>query len=52
MHSYARDAHGSETLHNPLARVATIGEPSTNLLDRAHAGWERFLETFEGPSDE
>lgn len=25
---------------------------SEELLDRAHAGWERFLSTFEGASDE
>ncbi|MFD0359496.1 hypothetical protein ACFVHW_38065 [Streptomyces sp. NPDC127110] len=28
------------------------GEPSAELLDRALAGWERFLGTFEEASDE
>lgn len=27
-------------------------EPSQELLDRARAGWERFLETFEELPDE
>ena len=32
--------------------VAALVEPSTELLDRALAGWERFLDTFEGVPDE
>ncbi|MGE7385950.1 hypothetical protein ACQKM2_10800 [Streptomyces sp. NPDC004126] len=35
-----------------FARVATTVTPSTELLDRALAGWERFLSTFEKVSDE
>ncbi len=31
--------------------VAAI-EPSSELLTRAQAGWERFLATFKGASDE
>jgi hypothetical protein len=27
-------------------------EPGQGLLDRARTGWERFLDTFEGTSDE
>ncbi|MGO4459315.1 hypothetical protein AB4039_18765 [Streptomyces sp. M-16] len=35
------------------SRAATTVEPSTDLLDRAaRTGWERFLGTFEGTSDE
>ncbi|MEU9032096.1 hypothetical protein AB0D46_32250 [Streptomyces sp. NPDC048383] len=32
--------------------VPALTEPSTELLDRAPAGWERFLDTFEGVPDE
>ncbi|MGY4390138.1 hypothetical protein ACVWXB_003437 [Streptomyces sp. TE12347] len=32
-------------------RAAGIGEPSSDLLDRALVGWERFLETY-GVADE
>jgi hypothetical protein len=36
----------------PSARVAAVVEPSADLLDRALVGWECFLSTFEGASDE
>ncbi|MFD4245648.1 hypothetical protein ACFWP3_29255 [Streptomyces sp. NPDC058525] len=36
-----------ETADVPVKRVAAMAEPSTGLLDRAQAGWERFLSTFE-----
>ncbi|MCX5196812.1 hypothetical protein OOK31_23445 [Streptomyces sp. NBC_00249] len=39
----------SDTLS--VRAVAAI-EPSSELLDRALAGWERFLGTFETTSDE
>lgn len=42
----------SEAEESPSTRVAAAVEPSTELLDRALAGWERFLDTFEGESDE
>ncbi|MGE7389325.1 hypothetical protein ACQKM2_28020 [Streptomyces sp. NPDC004126] len=32
--------------------VAAVITPSADLLDRALAGWERFLDTFEAESDE
>ncbi|WP_185899737.1 hypothetical protein [Streptomyces sp. WAC07061] len=32
--------------------VAVTIAPSADLLDRALAGWERFLSTFEAVSDE
>ncbi len=35
-----------------LARVRAVGNPSAELLERALDGWERFLDTFEGVSDE
>ncbi|MCX5376037.1 hypothetical protein [Streptomyces sp. NBC_00091] len=35
----------------PKTVAATI-TPSADLLDRALAGWERFLSTFEAASDE
>ncbi|GGZ11010.1 hypothetical protein GCM10010343_41840 [Streptomyces avidinii] len=34
------------------ARVAGIGEPSSDLLDRALVGWERFVATLRGVTDE
>ncbi|WP_165365022.1 hypothetical protein [Streptomyces sp. C] len=37
---------------NPWSRAQTTSSPSAELLDRAHAGWERFLVTFEGAPDE
>ncbi|GAA3377428.1 hypothetical protein GCM10017750_22960 [Streptomyces racemochromogenes] len=37
---------------NPWLRARTTSSPSTELLDRALVGWERFLVTFEGASDE
>ncbi|MGE7391822.1 hypothetical protein ACQKM2_40785 [Streptomyces sp. NPDC004126] len=40
------------TAHAPAERVAATLAPSTDLLDRALAGWERFLSTFEAASDE
>ncbi|WP_405981047.1 hypothetical protein [Streptomyces sp. NBC_00158] len=36
----------------PVERVAATFEPSADLMDRALAGWERFLSTFEVASDE
>ncbi|MFD7789298.1 hypothetical protein ACFV4Q_40435 [Streptomyces nojiriensis] len=35
----------------PSVRTAVIGEPSSDLLDRALVGWERFLDTY-GVADE
>lgn len=32
--------------------VAVIGEPSSDLLDRALVGWERFLSTLKREADE
>lgn len=32
--------------------VAAAIEPSPELLDRALVGWEQFLNTFGGPTDE
>lgn len=49
------DTSASETVSTsdaPPAAVVAAVEPSTDLLDRALVGWERFLSTFEGASDE
>ncbi|GAA0306328.1 hypothetical protein GCM10010302_51260 [Streptomyces polychromogenes] len=35
-----------------LSRVRAVGDPSSELLDRALAGWQRFLATFEAAPDE
>lgn len=48
MRSYAR----SDTADNLSTTVAAAVEPSSDLLDRALVGWERFLDTFEKASDE
>ncbi|GAA0276880.1 hypothetical protein GCM10010302_13180 [Streptomyces polychromogenes] len=40
--------HQSEAAH----RVAATIEPSSDLLDRAQAGWERFLDSCEEARDE
>ncbi|WP_157880441.1 hypothetical protein [Streptomyces katrae] len=44
--------HAPETPDAPLTRVTVIDTPNTDLLDRAQAGWERFLDTFEEPPHE
>ncbi|MFJ6051925.1 hypothetical protein [Streptomyces sp. NPDC092307] len=36
----------------PLVRAAGIGEPSSDLLERALVGWERFLVTLREVADE
>ncbi|MDK9501118.1 hypothetical protein QEZ40_007325 [Streptomyces katrae] len=36
----------------PLPGLEGIPAPSEGLLKRAHAGWERFLDTFEEVTDE
>ncbi|MCX5378801.1 hypothetical protein [Streptomyces sp. NBC_00091] len=51
-HSCICEMLGIETANVPVERVAARFEPSTGLLDRAQAGWERFLDTFEGASNE
>ncbi|MEU8776067.1 hypothetical protein [Streptomyces sp. NPDC048606] len=40
------------TAEVPFKRAAAASEPSTELLDRAQVGWERFLSTFEAASDD
>ncbi|MEU9084663.1 hypothetical protein [Streptomyces sp. NPDC048357] len=41
-----------DTEDAPSRRAAAIGEPSEDLLDRALVGWERFLDSLQGASDE
>lgn len=52
MTSRTRDVPSLDSWDKPLPRVRAIEQPSVELLDRALAGWERFLATFEGVSDE
>ncbi|WP_374775419.1 hypothetical protein OG756_23750 [Streptomyces sp. NBC_01310] len=47
-----RDASGVDTEDASSERVAAIGEPSADLLDRALVGWERFLATLREAPDE
>ncbi|MFJ8212328.1 hypothetical protein [Streptomyces sp. NPDC096033] len=42
------DPHDGAATH----QVAAAIEPSSDLLDRAQVGWERFLDTFEELPDE
>ncbi|MEV7445879.1 hypothetical protein AB0O22_32875 [Streptomyces sp. NPDC091204] len=46
-----RDVSSVET-EDPSERVTAIVELSADLLDRALVGWERFLDTLHGASDE
>ncbi|MBT2544068.1 hypothetical protein J7E99_26030 [Streptomyces sp. ISL-44] len=48
----ARDVLSIETEEPPFVRVAVVVGPGADLLDRALVGWERFLGTFDGASDE
>lgn len=51
IHSYVRGLWGIETPDDPYTRVATLSEPSVELLDRALAGWERFTGSQERQAD-
>ncbi|MGE7389231.1 hypothetical protein ACQKM2_27545 [Streptomyces sp. NPDC004126] len=44
--------HDQTAQDEPWPRPEADTGPSQELLDRALAGWERFLNTFEGASDE
>ncbi|RKT03722.1 hypothetical protein BX286_1660 [Streptomyces sp. 3211.6] len=37
---------------SPFWRVRAVPLPSQELFDRAQAGWERFLDSFEEPPHE
>ncbi|GGR79297.1 hypothetical protein Snoj_77190 [Streptomyces nojiriensis] len=50
--SQRRDVFTVDTDDALPARVAVIREPSEDLLGRALIGWERFLGTLRGVSDE
>jgi hypothetical protein len=47
-----RDVLSIDLDDTPSVRVAAAVEPAADLLDRALAGWERFLDTFEAVPDE
>ncbi|GAA0276030.1 hypothetical protein GCM10010302_12060 [Streptomyces polychromogenes] len=46
-HSGTHKAPSFAISDEPSTRVTVIDTPGTDLLDRAHAGWQRFLETLE-----
>ncbi|MEW1636370.1 hypothetical protein AB0469_20105 [Streptomyces sp. NPDC093801] len=50
--SRPREASSFETSDNSSARVTVMDTTGTDLLTRAHAGWQRFLDAFEGAPDE
>ncbi|GAA3382660.1 hypothetical protein [Streptomyces racemochromogenes] len=52
MTSRTRDVPSVDSWDEPSPRVRVTEQPSLELLDRALAGWERFLDTFEGAFDE
>ncbi|PWK70290.1 hypothetical protein BCL76_105243 [Streptomyces sp. CG 926] len=41
-----------DTVETATAIATVPGQPSADLLDRALVGWERFLGTLEGTTDE
>ncbi|MEU7603742.1 hypothetical protein AB0B78_18700 [Streptomyces sp. NPDC040724] len=47
-----RDVPNVDTEDIHSVKVAALVEPSAELLDRALVGWERFLGTLQGASDE
>ncbi|MEV7541946.1 hypothetical protein [Streptomyces sp. NPDC089915] len=51
-HNYAHTTSSPETSDKPSTRVTVIDTPGTDLLARAHTGWQRFLDTFEEPPHE
>lgn len=51
-HSGAHKAPSFQISDEPSTRVTAIDTPGTDLLTRAHAGWQRFLDTFQGAPDE
>ncbi|MEU8776180.1 hypothetical protein [Streptomyces sp. NPDC048606] len=57
LHKVTTDGRAHHVLSGSQAedtrtRVAGAVYPSAELLDRALAGWDRFLATFEGAPDE
>ncbi|MFG2879638.1 hypothetical protein ACGFYU_32285 [Streptomyces sp. NPDC048337] len=50
--SAAREVLSIDIADTPSVRVAALVEPSADLLDRAHVGWEHFLSTQEESSDD
>ncbi|MFF9977584.1 hypothetical protein [Streptomyces erythrochromogenes] len=40
------------TLHDTTSDPSQVPALSQELLDRAHAGWERFASSLEEPSDD
>ncbi|MFI0206547.1 MULTISPECIES: hypothetical protein [Streptomyces] len=50
--SQCRDVFAVETDGVLPVGAAVRGEPSEDLLDRALVGWERFLNTLQGATDE
>ncbi|GAA0303193.1 hypothetical protein GCM10010302_47130 [Streptomyces polychromogenes] len=40
------------TDEGPSLSMAVVRDPTPDLLDRALAGWERFLDSFEEPPHE
>ncbi|MEU8777853.1 hypothetical protein [Streptomyces sp. NPDC048606] len=50
--SHIRKELGTDTSDDPLARTALVVEPSSDLLERARVGWERFTDSVKQPADE
>lgn len=46
------DGVGERTRNVPSWTLNTTAPPSKELLDRAHRGWERFLNSCEEPLHE
>ncbi|MCX5195820.1 hypothetical protein OOK31_18315 [Streptomyces sp. NBC_00249] len=50
-HSCIRDVLDEDVPNSLWPAPAAAFAPSHDLLARAHAGWERFVGSFEEPSD-
>ncbi|MEU9714201.1 hypothetical protein [Streptomyces sp. NPDC047976] len=45
-HSCTHDVPSTDSLDGPSGKTPFLIEPSADLLDRAHSGWMRFLNSF------
>ncbi|MFD8631963.1 hypothetical protein [Streptomyces sp. NPDC059533] len=50
--SCARGVLCIDTPDDPSPGLTPVPEPSSDLLDRARVGWERFIGTDEDPADD
>ncbi|MFE3761668.1 hypothetical protein ACFXPI_07870 [Streptomyces sp. NPDC059104] len=51
IHRHAHGALDIDTTEDPRPELEAAFAPGQELLARARTGWERFLDSFEEPSD-